>query len=68
MSNFDSAKDNAAHKAEETKGFGQQKAGEAQQATKVSNRPQAMFQNWSSSSVVFYSLPSQCEEGDQSIV
>lgn len=67
MSNFDSAKDNAAHKAEETKGFGQQKAGEAQQATKVSDRLQAMFQICSSS-VEFDSLPSHCEEGDQSIV
>jgi len=35
MSNFGATKDSAAQKADETKGFGQQKAGEAHQATKV---------------------------------
>lgn len=35
MSNYDSTKDSAAQKTEEAKQMGQQKAGEAQQATKV---------------------------------
>lgn len=35
MSAFDNTKDTAAAKAEETKGFGQQKAGEAQGAAQV---------------------------------
>jgi len=36
MSNFGAAKDSTAQKAEETKGLGQQKAGDAQKATQVS--------------------------------
>ena len=35
MSNYESTKDSAAQKTEEAKHVGQQKAGEAQQATKV---------------------------------
>ena len=35
MSAFDQTKDQAGQKAEETKGFGQEKAGQAQDAAKV---------------------------------
>ena len=37
MSNYESTRDSAAQKTEEAKNVGQQKAGEAQQATKVSS-------------------------------
>ena len=39
MASYNSNQDAAAQKAEQTKQFGQQKAGEAQQATKVSADP-----------------------------
>jgi hypothetical protein len=35
MSSYDQAKDSAAQKAEQAKGVGQEKAGQAQDATKV---------------------------------
>lgn len=51
MSDFDATKDAAAQKAEETKGFGQQKAGEAHQATLVSNltKEQSFSEEWQAS-------------------
>ena len=39
MSSYESTKQSAGHKAEETKNVGQKKAGEAQQATKVRDQP-----------------------------
>jgi hypothetical protein len=38
MSTFDQTKDQAAKKAEETKGLGQEKAGQAQGAAKVCSK------------------------------
>ena len=43
MSSYESNRDSAAQKAEEAKNVGQQKAGEAQQATKVRSWPRSKY-------------------------
>ena len=49
MSNYESTRDSAAQKTEEAKNVGQQKAGEAQQATKVSSSCHSLWKNTSCS-------------------